>query len=96
MSEHHPFHFSRDDAIHQPEKLCALKIESSSNFEHPLIHLDGLLLAKLLQRCVLVLHVWFLRLTGHPAVGDSDAPASAGVEAGAPLLTLHQSHTSGW
>src|ERR1700674_466740 len=71
MSEHHPFHFSRDDAIHQPEKLFALKIESSSNFEHPLIHLDGLLLAKLLQRCLLVLQVWFLRLTGHPAVGDS-------------------------
>src|SRR2546422_23726 len=41
MSEHHSFHFSRDDAIHQPEKLFTLKIESSPNLEHPLIHLDG-------------------------------------------------------
>src|SRR6266699_4559277 len=70
MSEYYSLYLPRDNAIHQPEKLFALKIESFPYFEHPLIHLDGLLFAELLKDGLLVQQVWFLCLTGYTAIGD--------------------------
>ena len=45
MSDEKPSHLSKFDQLHEPIELLTLVVEATTDIRHPLINLDGVLLA---------------------------------------------------
>src|SRR5207302_1699060 len=70
MGDDHALDFSRQNRVNQLEKAFALEIETSADFDDPLIDPDLLFLGVSFQGGSLVCQIWSLSRTGNPTIGN--------------------------